>query len=209
MKLSLSPIALVIALTLAACSQQEDARLAPSAAPAPAAAPPSAVPGEAAAPAGAAAAAVPAPAGAPSPAPAAATAKDTPNAVAAAPAKDQASKPSSSHAAGGLAVKRLVLASRVVEREPEVVLEPKVNEPLLAFVEAKNDKADEERLIVTFEHESGTKVGFVELSVPGGAKRWRTWARTKNVKEVGNWAAVVRTADGQELSRTAFIVSEG
>lgn len=107
-----------------------------------------------------------------------------------------------------LQIRRLVLASRVVEREPELALTPRVNEPLLAFVEAKNDASEEERLIVTFEHESGTKVGFVELRVPGGTQRFRTWARTRNLKEPGNWAAVVRTEAGTELGRTAFTVTE-
>lgn len=190
MKLSLTPVALVITLALGACSNREEpARPAPNVVvPTPVAASPAA----------------PQPV---SPAPTAAT--ETEAKTQGTPVKAAPGKATEAPGASGLEVKRLVLASRVVEREPELALEPKVNEPLLAFVEAKNGATEDESIIVTFEHESGTKVGFVELEVPAGAKRWRTWARTQNVKEAGNWVAVVRTAGGEELGRTSFTVSEG
>lgn len=199
MKLSLTPVALVIAFTALACGKKEvGAGAAPMKAaddPAPVAA--AANPAPSAQPASTPAAPVPTPAQAQS------------ANVATSADKDASFKVTDAKGKSSLAIQRLVLASRVVDREPEVALEPKINEPLLAFVEAKNGASEDEGIVVTFEHESGKKVGFVELNVPGGAKRWRTWARTKNLKEAGNWVAVVRSTTGQELGRTSFTVSEG
>lgn len=199
MKLSLTPVALVIAFTALACSRKEV-----GAGATPLKAGPDSAP--------VAAPAIPAPSAPTASTPAAAvpTAPPAPSANAATSSGKEASlEGTEAKGKNGLAIQRLVLASRVVEREPEVALAPKINEPLLAFVEAKNGASEDQGIVVTFEHESGTKVGFVELNVPGGAKRWRTWARTKNLKEAGNWVAVVRSTTGQELSRTSFTVSEG
>jgi len=205
MKLLLTPVTLSLALALSACNQAE---VRPSPAPVTPAAPEAvtststaavtANPGRVAAPAAAPLAASPSDAKpiAQEPAPSRSPTLEQPATAADASAE-------------GMEVRRLILASRVIEREPEVALAPRVGEPLLAFVEVKNAARDEERIIVTFEHESGTKVGFVRLAVPGGAERWRTWARTHNLKEAGNWTAVVRSEAGQLLGRTAFTLSEG
>jgi hypothetical protein len=36
--------------------------------------------------------------------------------------------------------------------------------------------------------------------------RWRTWAFSRAVDSEGEWAAVVRSADGRELARETFSV---
>jgi hypothetical protein len=104
-------------------------------------------------------------------------------------------------------VKRLVIASAVQEREPVELENGKVAEPILAFVELKNLSESEAGVIVTFEHESGKKVGYVELSVPAESNRYRTWARTHNIQEPGTWTAVVKSQTGEELARKSFTVS--
>lgn len=110
------------------------------------------------------------------------------------------------NARGPLLVKRLVVTNRVVDREPEPLMDPLANEAMLAFILAKNESKDEGVLVVTFEHESGKTVGHVELKVPAEMGRYRTWARTHNIKESGKWTAVVRDKSGQELSRQEFSV---
>jgi hypothetical protein len=42
--------------------------------------------------------------------------------------------------------------------------------------------------------------------VPAHSRRWRTWAQTRRIREPGAWDAVVRSQEGQELSRTKFQV---
>jgi hypothetical protein len=195
MKLILIVPASSFLLSLAACGTAEDA---PRRAPAQPAVSQTAAPSVGAAPAGTAA---------PAPTPIV-VAPSSPSPQAAAAATPEGTTTATSDTGDKLQIRRLVLASRVVEREPELALTPRVNEPLMAFVEAKNDASEEERLIVTFEHESGKKVGFVELRVPGGTNRYRTWARTRNLNEPGNWAAVVRSEGGTELGRTSFTVTE-
>ena len=104
-------------------------------------------------------------------------------------------------------VKRLVIASAVQEREPVELEEGKVSEPILAFLELKNIGESESGVVVTFEHESGKKVGFVELSVPAESNRYRTWARTRNIQESGTWTAIVQSKTGEELARKSFTVA--
>lgn len=104
-------------------------------------------------------------------------------------------------------VNRLVIASAVNEREPVELSEGKVKEPILAFVELKNISANESGVVVTFEHESGKQVGFVNLSVPAESTRYRTWARTHNIQDAGTWTAIVRSKTGEELARKSFTVA--
>jgi hypothetical protein len=82
-------------------------------------------------------------------------------------------------------VSRLVIASDVKEREPIELTDAKVEEPVVAFVELKNASDQDSGVVVTFEHADGKKVGFVELTVPGKSSRYRTWARTRNIKTPG------------------------
>lgn len=104
-------------------------------------------------------------------------------------------------------VKRLVIASDIKEREPVELTDAKVDEPVVAFVELKNAEEEEMGVVVTFEHADGNKVGFVELTVPGKSPRFRTWARTRNIKTPGEWTAVVTSKSGEELARKTFQVA--
>lgn len=104
-------------------------------------------------------------------------------------------------------VKRLVIASAVEKREPIELEDAKINTPVLAFVELKHLGNEEAGIVVTFEHESGKKVGHVKLNVPGESNRYRTWARTRNIKDPGEWTAVVHSASGEELARKSFTVA--
>ncbi len=50
--------------------------------------------------------------------------------------------------------------------------------PVIAFVEVATDGREDQNVVVTFEHETGDRVGLVNLNVPGNKSRWRTWGRT-------------------------------
>ena len=104
-------------------------------------------------------------------------------------------------------VSRLVIASDIKEREPVELTDAKIEEPVVAFVELKNSEEEEMGVVVTFEHAGGTKVGFVELTVPGNSPRFRTWARTRNIKTPGEWTAIVTSKSGEELARKTFQVA--
>jgi hypothetical protein len=104
-------------------------------------------------------------------------------------------------------VKRLVIASDIDKREPIELLEGKVSQPIVAFVELTHKGAQESGVVVTFESEKGTKVGFVQLNVPAESPRYRTWARTRNIREPGTWTAIVSTESGEELARKTFTVT--
>jgi hypothetical protein len=104
-------------------------------------------------------------------------------------------------------VKRLVIASDIQQREPIEIESAKVKDPVVAFLELKHSGKEESGIVVTFEHESGKKVGFVELKVPAESPRFRTWARTRNIGEAGEWTAVVRSKSGEELARKSFTVA--
>jgi hypothetical protein len=104
-------------------------------------------------------------------------------------------------------VRRLVIASDVDGREPVKLEQGAVDQPVVAFVEMRNLAAEDSKIVVTFEHESGKKVGFIELAVPKESSRYRTWGRTHNIRDVGKWTAIVATESGQELARESFSVS--
>jgi hypothetical protein len=103
-------------------------------------------------------------------------------------------------------VKRLNVTHAIENREPVSAADLKLGDnPILAFVELANTSTDEQRIVVTFEH-AGKSVGHVQLRVPGQSRRWRTWGQTRQIREPGEWQAVVRSEDGKELSRTTFSV---
>lgn len=123
---------------------------------------------------------------------------------------DEAHEPSPSKtdtAEGTPLVKRLIIASDVKEREPIELTDAKIEEPVVAFIELKNSAEQDSDVVVTFEHAGGTKVGFVELKIPAKSPRYRTWARTRNIKTPGEWSAVVTSKSGEELARTTFQVA--
>jgi hypothetical protein len=108
-----------------------------------------------------------------------------------------------------LSVSRLVVTSAIEKREPVTTASFTAgSESVYAFIELGNTGKEERDIVVTFEHESGRKVGFVELKVPAKQTRWRTWGRTGQIKTPGKWTAVIRVKDGAELSRESFEVSE-
>lgn len=124
--------------------------------------------------------------------------------------KDEAAAPpqESPHAAlGEPLVKRLVIATDVKNREPIKRIKNDSKEPVVAFLELSNNGEHAADVLVTFEHESGKKVGFIQLSVPAESPRYRTWGRTRNISQSGEWTAIVSTESGEELARTTFTVA--
>lgn len=106
-----------------------------------------------------------------------------------------------------LKIKRLVVTSAVEDREPVAVTDVvDAQTPVIAFLEVASGAAEDQQVVVTFEHEAGQQVGLVNLSVPGNKPRWRTWGRTYNINRDGRWTAVVRDSRGEELGRTEFTV---
>ncbi len=106
-----------------------------------------------------------------------------------------------------LEVKRLVVTTAIEKREPVEVTSFTANAgAVYAFIELANPDSTEQGIVVTFEHESGKRVGFIELSVPADSSRWRTWGRTGQIKKPGKWTAVISDKSGQELSRQDFEV---
>jgi hypothetical protein len=111
--------------------------------------------------------------------------------------------------AGGdvkLSVRRLFVTHAVNAREPVVPAALVLGTPVVAFIELVNADAAPRKVIVTFERPGLPAVGHVTLAVPGGAARFRTWARTHNLATPGTWETVVRGDDGLELGRAAFEV---
>jgi hypothetical protein len=110
-----------------------------------------------------------------------------------------------------LRVKRLVVAKNVDKREPvDAGTSFKKSElgKLYAFVEVENPDAGKSEVIVRFiPPNQKPSRGNVELDV-GPAKRWRTWASTRTIDQIGTWQAVVTTKDGRELARQSFDVTE-
>ena len=108
---------------------------------------------------------------------------------------------------GQLKMKRLVVTHAIEKREPVETKALRANgDPIYAFVEMENLGADEAGIVITFEHSGGREVGHVKLGIPGKQRRWRTWGRTRNIRDAGEWTAVVRSADGQEIARAPFEV---
>lgn len=165
------------------------------------------------------AACVPPPAGT-LPAPATTVAASAPtSAPATAPvAKDAAVKAAdakrakASAADAPLKVKRLVVTEAIARksREPlgeKTSFKAEDTDKIYAFVEVENPTQGESEVFVTFEPQGeGASQGQVSLHV-GASPRWRTWAFTRNAKKAGQWAAVVRDADGKVLAKTPFEVT--
>ncbi len=108
-----------------------------------------------------------------------------------------------------LQLRRLVVTQEIVDREPAAVDTITLDErPVVAFLDFKNPDEVAQKVVITFSKEgSDAKVGFIELEVPGKARRWRTWGNTRRITEPGTWVAVVSTQDGEELGRQAFEVA--
>ncbi len=106
-----------------------------------------------------------------------------------------------------LAVKRLVIARSVKNREP---VNPGVTfkgDRVYAFVEVENRAHAPGEIVVEFEPPGGGPAhGDVTLAV-GPAARWRTWAYTRTASIAGSWTAVVKNRRGDVLARAPFEVT--
>lgn len=117
-----------------------------------------------------------------------------------------AASPSDAASLATIGVKRMVVANEIREREPVPLTEFAVGAPVVAFLELANPSPVDSKVQVLFHHENGKSVGLVELPVPGGKTRWRTWARSELVKDSGAWTAVVSQVGGPELDRRSFVL---
>ncbi len=109
----------------------------------------------------------------------------------------------------GLVVRRVAVARAVSNREP---VDPGTRftaaaEPLFAHFELTNRAGTTARHpLVVFVGPDGEDRGLIELDVPAGAPRWRTWAYTRKLDQPGRYQAVVRDANDRVIARAAFEV---
>jgi len=108
-----------------------------------------------------------------------------------------------------LAVRRLVVAEGVKDREPvdaKSSFEKGEAKKLYAFIEIENIDKKASEVEVSFVPPNGSDTGAISLSV-GESSRWRTWAFTRNANQVGTWTAVVKNKRGEVLARTPFEIT--
>jgi len=104
-------------------------------------------------------------------------------------------------------VQRLTVTTGIENREPNEVDRFELDQgPIYAFVELSNPSEHPQEVVITFENPEGPAVGHVTLSVPAKQPRWRTWGRTRMIQNAGEWSAVVKTLDGDEIVRQSFSV---
>jgi hypothetical protein len=112
--------------------------------------------------------------------------------------------------ASALSVKRIVVTRAIEKREPVATdTFTTGEEPVFAFLELANTSNHPAIVEVTFEHAQGKTVGHVKLEVPAHSTKWRTWGKTRFIRQAGTWNAVVRGEDGSELAKQEFEVSPG
>lgn len=112
--------------------------------------------------------------------------------------------------ASALKILRLVVSRGVTDREPfgpATSFSSAEVERLYAFVELSNEARIPSEVGVTFTSPSGVALQRVRLDV-GSLKRWRTWASTRKARAPGVWSVAVSDADGNELARTSFTMTE-
>ncbi len=104
-------------------------------------------------------------------------------------------------------IKRLSVTTGIENREPLEMDHVELGQsPIYAFVELSNPSDEPQEVVITFENPEGPSVGHVTLTVPANQPRWRTWGRTRMVQNAGEWSAVVKTVDGDEIARQDFSV---
>lgn len=114
---------------------------------------------------------------------------------------------------GSLSVRRAVVARDVIDREPEGASDGFTTDEtakLFVFLAVRNDSAVDAALTVSFARTDvgdARERGGVTLTVPAAARRFRTWAYTRQVHAPGAWVAIVRDADGAEVTRLPFTVA--
>jgi len=77
---------------------------------------------------------------------------------------------------------------------------------VIAFMSLANNTDEPRTLLVGFERPDGRVTGQISLTIPPNASRWRTWARSRNVRIEGRWNTIVSTPTGQEIGRIEFDV---
>ncbi|MBN2193021.1 MAG: DUF2914 domain-containing protein [Polyangiaceae bacterium] len=105
-----------------------------------------------------------------------------------------------------LAIARLIVTTGIDRREPVPNPDLRTNAPVVAFLEVANPRPSAAQIVLTFERPGQDAVGNVPLVIPAGTRRWRTWGESRRIRTPGEWSAVVRTEDGEELGRTRFTV---
>ena len=114
--------------------------------------------------------------------------------------------------AGSVNLARFVLATGVADREPtgETDMFSTESEKIWAFAEFENEHGAPFSVKVHWEKLDGPATPYgVVLDVPT-AKRFRTWSWTAIRRTPGQYRAVLRTLDGEELaSRTFEIKASG
>ncbi|MES1177873.1 MAG: DUF2914 domain-containing protein [Myxococcales bacterium] len=111
-------------------------------------------------------------------------------------------------ASDGLKLKRIVVTRKIENREPVAGDDFNLGSaPVYAFVELENSAKDARNIRVLFQNEdTKATVGHVKLTVPAAQSRFRTWGKTRMIRDAGHWVAVVSTLDGVELGRAPFQV---
>lgn len=108
-----------------------------------------------------------------------------------------------------LKVKRIQFSESIAAREPvdpEETFAGSEVDKLYAFIELTNETKQKTKVVVRFIPPSGSS-SKVTLDV-GDKSRWRTWALRRGVKAVGTWTVVVSDAEGEEIGRRTFEVTE-
>jgi hypothetical protein len=110
-------------------------------------------------------------------------------------------------AASEVTVKRFHLASGVAEREPLDERDTfKGDEKIFAFMELSNPEGEPYAFRVHWEPLAGPISPYgVELHVKT-APRFRTWSWTAIPREPGEYRAVLRTLDGEEIASHPFTI---
>ncbi len=111
----------------------------------------------------------------------------------------------------GLDVRRVAVARAIEEREPIDPASTFLAEDakLFAHFELTNREGTEDRHpMVVFVGPDGQDRGLIELDVPAGAPRWRTWAYSRNIRMPGEWRVELRDEDGQVLTDHEFTIEE-
>ncbi len=141
------------------------------------------------------------------PTPAATTLSPDPVAYALRPAPLPSGEPKAQKIAPSLTVKRLLLATRIENREPADASKgffASKTDKLYAFIEVENHSLSEGEIFVYFVPPDGGKaIGNIKLDI-GPSRRFRTWASTRGARKTGEWMAVVKNSSGEVLARAPF-----
>lgn len=110
---------------------------------------------------------------------------------------------------GDIEVRRILATTAIENREPvdprELFALEELEESgrIYAFFDVRNDSDVDAHLNAVFISPTGQGHGQVELTIPAGARRWRTWAFTRALA-TGTWDVELRAADGTVLAERRF-----